>query len=59
MSARGQQTRPHLYGETDLSQPTHGLVEKDALGVILFQRLKASHLRPKYGVLNGRYYALL
>jgi hypothetical protein len=43
----------------DVDQITHGLEEEDELGVILFQRLKASHLRPKYGVLDGSHYALL
>jgi hypothetical protein len=43
----------------DLPQPTHGLEEEDTLGGILFLRLKASHLRPKYRVLNGSHYALL
>ncbi len=37
----------------DLSQSTHRLKEEDTLGVILFLRLKTSHLRPKYRVLNG------
>ena len=32
----------------DLSQPTHRLKEEDTLGVILFLRLKTSHLRPEY-----------
>jgi hypothetical protein len=43
----------------DLPQPTHGLEEEDTLRVILFLRLKTSHLRPKYRVLNGSHYALL
>jgi len=43
----------------DLPQPTHGLKEEDTFGGILFLRLKASHLRPKYRVLNGSHYALL
>jgi hypothetical protein len=43
----------------DLPQPTHGLKEEDTLGGILFLRLKASHLRPKYRVLKGSHYALL
>ena len=54
-------SRPGLISTVrpDLCQPTHGLVEEDELGVILLQRLKARHLRPKYGVLNGSHYALL
>ena len=43
----------------DLPQPTHRLEEEDTLRGILFLRLKASHLRPKYRVLNGNHYALL
>jgi len=43
----------------DLTQPTHRFEEEDTLGDILFLRLKAGHLRPKYRVLNGRHYALL
>jgi hypothetical protein len=43
----------------DLPQPTHGLEEEDTLVVILFLRLKAGHLCPKYRVLNGSHYALL
>ncbi len=43
----------------DLTQPTHGFKEEDTLGGILFLRLKVSHLRPKYRVLNGRHYPLL
>jgi hypothetical protein len=43
----------------DLPQPTHGLKEEDTLGVILFLRLKASHLRPEYRVLNGIHYTML
>jgi hypothetical protein len=43
----------------DLSQPTHRLKEEETLGGILFLRLKASHLRPKYRVLNSSHYALL
>ena len=46
--------RPGLIStvRTDLTQTTHGLEEEDTFGVILFQRLKTSHLRPKYGVLT-------
>jgi hypothetical protein len=44
---------------TDLSQPTHRLEEEDTVGVILFLRLKVSHLRPEYRVLNSRHYVLL
>jgi hypothetical protein len=43
----------------DLPQPTHGLKEEDTLGGILFLRLKASHLHPKYRFVNGMDYALL
>jgi hypothetical protein len=39
----------------DLPQPTHRLKEEDTLGGILFLRLKVSHLRPKYRVLNGNH----
>ena len=43
----------------DLPQPTHGFKEEDTLGGTLFLRLKTSHLRPKYGLLDGSHYALL
>jgi hypothetical protein len=43
----------------DLPHSTHRLEEVDTLGGILFLRLKASHLRPKYRVFNGSHYALL
>ncbi len=43
----------------DLSQPTHWSREEDTLGGILFLRLKTSHLRPEYRVLNSNHYALL
>ena len=43
----------------DLSQSTHRLEEEDTLRGILFLRLKDSHLRPKYRVLDGSHYALL
>ena len=53
-------SRPDLMSTVpDLDQTTHGIEEEDALGVFLFQRLKASHLRPKYRVLNGSHYAQL
>jgi hypothetical protein len=40
----------------DLSQPTtHRLKEEDTLGGILFLRLKVSHLRPEFRVLNSRH----
>ena len=54
-------SRPGLISTVspDLAQPTHGLEEEDALGVILFQRLKVNHLRPKYGVLRVVYYESL
>jgi hypothetical protein len=42
-----------------LPQPTRRLKEEDTLVGILFLRLKASHLRPKYRVLNGSHFALL
>jgi len=42
----------------DLPQPTHRLEEQDTLGGILFLRLKASHLRPKFRVLNSIHYSL-
>jgi hypothetical protein len=44
---------------SDLPQPTHRFEEEDTIGVILFLRLKASHLHPKYRVFNGNHYALL
>ncbi len=40
----------------ELSQPTHRLKEEDTLGVILFLRLKAGHLRPEYRVLSSSHY---
>jgi hypothetical protein len=43
----------------DLPQSRHRLKEEDTFGGILFLRLKVSHLRPKYRVLNGSHYALL
>jgi len=43
----------------DVFQTTHRLEEEDTLGGIHFLRLKASHLRPKYRVLNSSHYALL
>ncbi len=43
----------------DLTQPTHGDEEVDTFGGILLLRLKVSHLRPKYRVLNGSHYAML
>jgi hypothetical protein len=58
MSDRDYQTRFVSTVRPDLSQPTHGFEEEDTLGGILFLRLKVSHLRPKYGVLNGSHCAL-
>ncbi len=43
----------------DLPQVTHRFVVQKTLGVILFLRLKADHLRTKDRVLNGSHYALL
>jgi hypothetical protein len=44
----------------DLSQSTHWFEEEDKFGGILFPvRLKVSHLRPMYRILNCRHYALL
>jgi hypothetical protein len=47
----------------DLSQPTHRFKKEDTLldtlGGILFLRLKVTHLRPEYRVLNSRHYVLL
>jgi hypothetical protein len=37
----------------DLTQTTHRFEKKETLGVILFLRLQAGHLRPKDRVLNG------
>jgi hypothetical protein len=44
---------------SDLSQSTHRHKEEDTLGDILFLRLKTSHLRPEYRVLNSSHYVLL
>ncbi len=43
----------------DLPHPMHGLKEEDTLGGILFLRLYARHLCPKYRVLDSSYYSLL
>ena len=61
LSLRSQQRIVATVEDSVLRTEMAGLEsqEEDALGVILFQRLKSSHLRPKYGVLNGSYYALL